>query len=80
MFGYLVLQVVPPVRPGLLDTSFLFKNRLPGHSTQNAECHGDSVVVVTVNANPSLEFRNGHPVNLETIVELLGLDAKFSWR
>ena len=65
---YLVLQVVPPVRPSLLNTSFLFEDRLLDHGTQNAERHSDSVVVVTVNADSGLEFGDGLPVNLEAIV------------
>ena len=66
--AYLILQVVPPVRPSLLDTSFLFENRLFDHGTQNAERHGDTVVVVTVNADSGLEFGDGLPVNLEAII------------
>lgn len=65
---YLILQVVPPVRPSLLDASLLFENRLFDDCTQNAKRHCYSVVVVTVNAGPGLEFGNGLPVNFETII------------
>jgi len=65
---YLVLQVVPPVRPSFLNTSFLFEDRLLDNGTQNAECHSDSVVIITVNADSGLEFGDGLPVNLEAIV------------
>lgn len=65
---YLILQVVPPVRPSLLDTSFLFKNRLFDHGSQNAKCHSNSVVVITVNADSGLEFGDGLPINFKAIV------------
>lgn len=65
---YLVLQVIPPVWPGLFDTSLLFENSLLDYGTQNTECHSDTVVVVTVNADAGLEFWNGLSVNLEAII------------
>jgi len=65
---YLILQVVPPVWPSLFDTPFLFENRLFDHGAQNAERHGDSVVVIAVNANSGLEFWDGFPVNFEAVV------------
>ena len=66
--AYLILQIVPPVRPRLFDTSFLFEDRFLDHGTQNAECHSDSVVVITVDVDSSLKFVDRFSINLEAIV------------
>jgi hypothetical protein len=38
------------------------------------------MIVVTVDADAGLQFRNGFPINLETIIKFLGFYAEFSFR
>lgn len=73
----LVLQIVPPVRPSLLDTALLLDDTVLDYTAQDTEGHSDTVVVVAVNAAAFLQLGNGLAVDLESIVEFLSLDSKF---
>ena len=73
---YLVLEVVPPVRPRLFDAPLLLENSTRDDSSQDAECHSHAVIVVTVDTNVLLVFGNRLSDDFQTIVELVRCDAK----
>ena len=74
--AYLVLEVIPPVGPGLLNTALLLEDGVLDHCAEHTEGHGDTVVIVAVDAAAVLEFLERLAVDLETVIELLGLNAE----
>ena len=76
---YLVLEIIPPIRPSLLDASFLLDDGALNDRTQNTESHCDSVIVVAVDAGTFLQLRHRLSVDFESIVQLSGFDTKFGY-
>jgi hypothetical protein len=77
--AYLVLQVIPPIRPSFLHTSLLLKNGVLDGSTQYAEGHGDTVIIVAMDADAFFQFWDGSAGDLQTVVEFFGLHTEFGW-
>ena len=75
----LVLEVVPPVGPRLLNTSLLLDDRVLDDSAENTECHRNSVVIVAVHADAPLELRNRFPYDFKTIIEFDAVDAELGY-
>jgi len=76
MLTYLILQVVEEVGPGLLDTTLLLDDGLLDDTRQDAERHGDTVVVVAVNRGASLERLLILAEDDDPVVKLVGLNTK----
>lgn len=74
---YLVVKIIPEVRPSLLDTSLLLDDCFLDDARQNAECHGDTVVVVAMNRCTSVEGFVGLAKDDDTIFKFVSLDAEF---
>ena len=72
----LVLKIIPPVGPGLLNATLLLEDGILDHCSKHTECHRDTVIVVAVNAAAFLKLLEGLAVDLETVIELLGLNAE----
>lgn len=53
---YLVLEIIPPVGPSLLNTTFLLDNGVLDGSTKNAERHSNTMVIVAVDASTLLQL------------------------
>lgn len=75
---YLVLEVIPPVGPSLLNTTFLLDNGVLDGSTENTESHSDTMVIIAVHTNALFELLDRTSVDLQPIVQLLCLDAELS--
>ena len=76
MKSHLVLQIVPPVRPSLLDASSLLDDGSRRDRSENGEGHGDSMIVVAVNADVLEESLDLDSMNDDSVVELRGLDSE----
>jgi hypothetical protein len=73
---HLILEVVPPVWPRLLDAATLLDDSLGTGDREAREGHGDTVVVVAVNRHAPLESVDRRAVNDNAVVKLVGLDAE----
>lgn len=73
----LVLQIVPPIWPRLLDAALLFNDRALNDGAENAEGHGNSVVIVAVHADTTLQFLDGSTDDFKSVVEFDAVDTKF---
>jgi len=73
----LILQIIPPVWPRLLDTTLLLDGCVWHDGTQDAERHRNAVVVIAVHAHATGEGAEWATVYLEPIIQLFGLHAEF---
>lgn len=80
MCTYLVLQVVPEVRPGLFDTSLLLDDGLVDDARQHAESHGHTMVVVAVNRSTSIQRCVLLANNDDAVIKFVGLDTKLGYQ
>ena len=78
--AYLVLEVIPPVRPGLLNTSLLLDDSPADDSAENAERHGHAMIIVAMHTNAILQLRNGLANDLQAIIQFVRLNAEFRCR
>src|SRR6266404_5635383 len=62
---YFVLQIIPPIWPCLFDAALLFEDCLINDSTKYAECHSNTVIIVTMNADATFEITNWLAVYFE---------------
>jgi len=60
----LVLQVIPPIWPRLLDASLFFHDRTLYHTAKDAESHRNSMVIVAVNYDIALQLVHRFPIDL----------------
>lgn len=51
---HLILEIVPPVRPSLLNAAFLLDNSILNDGTKNTESHCDAMVVIAVDTRALL--------------------------
>jgi hypothetical protein len=75
----LVLQIIPPVGPCLLNAAFLLNDCVGYDSTEDAERHRNAVVVVAVYARATGEGVERATVYFKPIIQLFGLDPEFSY-
>lgn len=66
----LVLEIIPPIGPGFLNTTFLFNDSVLNDRTQNTESHSHAMIVIAVYADAPLEFRYGFADDLKTVIQL----------
>lgn len=76
---YLVLQVVPEIGPGLFNTSLLLDDGLFDDTSQDTECHGDTVVVITVDRGTSAERLVLLSKDDNSVFKLVGLDTELGY-
>jgi hypothetical protein len=74
---HLVVKIIPEVGPSLLDASLLLDDCLFDDARQDAECHGDTVIIIAVNRCASGERFVGFAKDDDTIFKFVGLNAKF---
>jgi hypothetical protein len=74
---YLVLKIIPPIGPSLLDTPLLLNDSVFNHGAKHTERHRDSMIVITVHTNTALELRNRLSNNLESIIQLHSINPEF---
>lgn len=77
---YLVFEVVPPVRPGLLNASLLLYYGVSNNGAQDTEGHSHTMIIVTMNTGTILQLWDTFSNDLEPIVELNGLNSEFGCR
>lgn len=77
---YLVLEVIPPVGPSLLDTTFLLDDGVLDGSTKNTESHSNTMIIVAMDASALLELLDRTSINLQPIVQLLRLDTELGYK
>ena len=73
---YLVFEVVPPIRPGLLDASLLLYYGTSNNGAQNTESHSHAMIVITMNTGTILQIWDSFSNDLEPIVEFNGLNSE----
>ena len=61
--AYLDAEVIPPVWPGLLDTSLLFEHGPGDDGSEYRERHRDTMVVVGVHDHIALQLWERQPSN-----------------
>jgi hypothetical protein len=74
---YLVLQVIPPIGPRLLDAPLFLDDGAIDDSRKHGKRHRDTMVVVTMNRSAVLETGERAPINDDPILKLVRLDPKF---
>ena len=72
----LVLKVIPPVWPRLLNAPLLLEYGPIDGSAQDTECHGHAMVVVAVDTHALLELGGRPSIHLEAVVKLLSLNPE----
>lgn len=75
--AYLVLEVIPPVRPGLLNTPLLLDDSPADDSAENTERHGHAMIIVAMHTNAILQPRSGLANDLQPIIQFVRLNAEF---
>jgi hypothetical protein len=65
---HLVLKIIPPIWPSFLNTSLLLDDSICNNGAQNAESHGYTVIVITVDTDAMLELRDRLSDDLKTVV------------
>lgn len=74
----LVLQIIPPVWPRLLNAALLLDDGVRYDGTQDTERHRNAVVVVAVNARATGEGVDRATIYLKPVIQFFGLDTEFS--
>jgi hypothetical protein len=78
-FTNLVLKIIPPVRPCLLNAALFFKNSSWHNSCEYTVGHGHAMVIIAVHTDTLLEFCQRAAIYFKAIVKFLGLDTKLGY-
>ena len=73
---YLVLQVIPPIRPRLFDAPLFLDDGAIDDSSKYGKRHRDTMVIVTMNRSAILESGERAAINDDPILKLVRLDPK----
>jgi hypothetical protein len=72
-------EIIPPVRPGLFDTSLLGDDSLVDHGSENAESHSHPVIIVAMDAGAFLETLERRTKDDDTVVKLICLYTELAY-
>ena len=77
---HLVLEIIPPVWPCLLNASLLLDDSVFDHTTKDAERHRNTMIVIAMHTGTLFQLGDGFSVDLKSIVQLLRFHTKLGYR
>jgi hypothetical protein len=78
-FTNLVLEIIPPVRPRLLNAALFFEDSSWHDGCEYTVGHSHAMVIIAMHADTLLEFCQRATIYFEAIVKLLGLNTKLGY-